>query len=330
MKDETLLRLEGLRANVGPPGRGLPILRDVSFDLAGGEVLGIIGESGSGKTMTMMAILRLLPEQIHAQAHRLEFAGIDLQALGPREFAAFRGTRLAMVFQDPTGAFNPAKTLGWHLRAVMRRAGTRSPALAERAAHWKPAAMQLLRDVGITRDSSFLRQYPHQLSGGMLQRALIAVVLALEPELIVADEPTTNLDNIVERQIVELFREIKSRISSAMIFITHDIAIARVICDRIAVMYAGQIVEIGRTQDIVERPLHPYTRSLIAASTELDLHPHRLTEIAGEGPVLSGRLDCCAFETRCPVAHPPCREADPGLRRRSETTVVRCVLYDPI
>lgn len=325
-----LLHVEGLQASVGPIPTGLPIVRDVSFEVAGGEVLGIIGESGSGKTMTMMAVLRLLPEPIQARAHRLEFAGIDLQALGPREFGALRGTRLAMVFQDPTGAFNPAKTIGWHLRAAMRRAGTQSPALADRARSWKSAAMQLLKDVGITRDASFLSQYPHQLSGGMLQRALIALVLALEPDLIVADEPTTNLDNIVERQIVELFREIKSRIRSAMIFITHDISIAKVLCDRIAVMYAGQIVEIGCTEDILEHPLHPYTRSLIAASTELDLHPHRLTEIAGEGPVLSGRLDRCSFEPRCPLAHPPCREADPGLRRQSGTAAVRCVLYDPV
>lgn len=325
-----LLRVEGLQASVGPPADGLPIVRNVSFEVAGGEVLGVIGESGSGKTMTMMAVLRLLPDNIRAQALRLEFAGIDLQALGPREFGSLRGTRLAMVFQDPTGAFNPAKTIGWHLRMVMRRAGARSPELAERARRWKPAATQLLKEVGIHRDASFLGQYPHQLSGGMLQRALIALVLALEPDLIVADEPTTNLDNIVERQIVELFREIKSRIRSAMIFITHDISIAAALCDRIVVMYAGQIVEVGRTRDVLERPLHPYTRSLIAASTELDLHPRRLTEIAGEGPVLSGRSDRCSFEPRCPLAHPPCRDGDPGLRRRSDVTAVRCVLYEPV
>lgn len=325
-----LLQVEGLQASVGPLASGMPIVRDVSFDVARGEALGVIGESGSGKTMTMMAMLRLLPEPIQAHARRLEFAGIDLQALGPREFGALRGVRLAMVFQDPTGAFNPAKTIGWHLRTVMRRAAMRSPAFAARARRWKPAAAELLKDVGISRGASILSQYPHQLSGGMLQRVLIALVLALEPDLIVADEPTTNLDNIVERQIVGLFREIKDRLRSAMIFITHDISIAQVICDRIAVMYAGQIVEIGRTEDIVERPLHPYTRSLIAASTELGLHPRRLTEIAGEGPVLSGRLDRCSFEPRCPLAHPPCREADPGLRRRSDVTAVRCVLYDPV
>ena len=324
-----LLDVDGLQASVGPPAAGMPIIRDVSFQVAGGEVLGIIGESGSGKTMTMMAILRLLPQAIRMQARRLEFAGIDLQRLDRTEFGALRGIRLAMVFQDPAGAFNPAKTVGWHLRAVMRRAGGRSPALAHRARRWKPAALQLLKEVGIDRDASFLGQYPHQLSGGMLQRALIALVLALEPDLIVADEPTTNLDNIVERQIVELFRDIKRRIRSAMIFITHDISIAQMLCDRIAVMYAGQIVEIGPTDEITERPLHPYTRSLVAASTELDRQPRRLTEIAGEGPLLSGPLDRCLFEPRCPLARPECRAADPGLRRRPRATSVRCVLYDP-
>ena len=325
-----LLEVRGLEAGFPGPAGGPNLVRGVSFDVRRNEVLGLIGESGSGKTMTTSAILRLLPEGIEARADDLHFAGTDLQQLDARAFEAFRGIRLAMIFQDPTGAFNPAKTIGWHMRAVMKRSAARSEELRQRAQNWRPAAVALLEDVGIPRGNDVLGQFPHQLSGGMLQRALIAIVLALEPDLIVADEPTTNLDNIVERQTIEIFRQMKDRLDAALIFITHDISIARVLCDRMAVMYAGQIIETGTTEDILDRPRHPYTQGLIAASTELDAHPHRLTEIPGEGQRSDLTSARCSFEPRCALARAECRDGDPGMRQLSDFAAVRCVLYDQV
>ena len=324
----SVLEVEGLRVRLEGTGARADLVRGVSFGVGAGEVLGLIGESGSGKTVTTSAILRLLPDGIEMRADRLTFAGTDIQPLGEREFRTLRGVRLAMIFQDPTGAFNPAKSIGWHMRTVMSRAARKSPELQERVRRWRPAAIALLRDVGITRGAEVLGQYPHQLSGGMLQRALIALVLALQPDLIVADEPTTNLDNIVERQIIELFQTLRAQLDAAMIFITHDISIARLLCDRIAVMYAGQVIEVGNTQDILDRPCHPYTRGLIAASTELDERPERLTEMPGDGHMANVLQNQCAFAPRCAFARAECLESDPTMRRVSPSRSVRCVMYD--
>ena len=316
-----VLDVEGLDVWLPVPGGSRPLVRGVSFSVAGDEVLGLIGESGSGKTMTATAILRLLPDGIRSSARTLRLAGQDLASLPAAEFDRLRGTGVAMIFQDPSGAFNPAKTIGWHFRHVLRRAGKDGPA------RWREAAAGLLQEAGVGRAEAVLAQYPHQLSGGMLQRALIALVLALHPPLIVADEPTTNLDAIVGRQIIALFRELKQRLHTSFIYITHDIGIARAFCDRIAVLYAGQVVEQGPTGTVLHHPRHPYTRALITAATELAERPRRLREIAGE-PGGAGPPDACSFAPRCPLAHAACLQGDPGLRPQPDGSDVRCVLHD--
>ncbi len=316
-----VLEVDGLHVWLPLPGGRRPLVRDISFTVAPDEVLGLIGESGSGKTMTATAILRLLPAGIQADARHLRLAGQELTALDRPGFDRLRGTAMAMIFQDPSGAFNPAKTVGWHFRHVLRQVHT------DGEGHWRAAAARLLNDAGVGRADAVLAQYPHQLSGGMLQRALIALVLALRPTLIVADEPTTNLDAIVGRQIIALFRELKTRLGASFIYITHDIEIARLFCDRIAVLYAGQVVEQGRTAAILRHPRHPYTNALITAATELAERPRRLREIAGE-PVGAGPADACAFAPRCPAVHAACLAADPGLRRQADGSDVRCVLHD--
>ena len=295
---------------------GRPLVRGVSLTLGAGEVLGLIGESGSGKTMTASAILRLLPEGIAARANRLTMLQHDLTTLDGPGFDRLRGGVMAMIFQDPVGAFNPAKTIGWHFRHVLGRVG---------AAKWQSAATTLLRETGVTR-AGVLAQYPHQLSGGMLQRALIALVLAQRPALIVADEPTTNLDALVGQQIITLFRTLQQRLQASFLYITHDIEIARRFCARVAVMYAGQIVEQGAIGAVLDHPRHPYTQGLIAAATALAAAPHRLPEMAGEPSLLPG--PGCAFAPRCPSAQPRCVEADPGLRAQADGSDVRCVLFD--
>jgi peptide/nickel transport system ATP-binding protein len=325
--NETTLSVRGLEAGFTMGGDTVMVVRDVNFDVHRGEMLGIIGESGSGKTVTGMSILRLLPDNAVTRAERLDFMGTDLLGLSDDAFREIRGRRLAMVFQDPVGAFNPAKRIEWHIKEIFERSAAKSPEHAARARNWREAGIRLLRDVGIPHGGNVLRQYPHQLSGGMLQRVLIALVLAFEPDLIVADEPTTNLDNIVERQILRLFRDLQKRLNCAFLFITHDMSIAHMLCDRIAVMYAGRIVEVGPTKDVFSDPKHPYTQGLLASALALDSKTDRLQEIPGELPSPSALPPGCLFEPRCRKAMPVCREALPDMIRLDDERGARCVLY---
>ncbi|HEX2134821.1 MAG TPA: ABC transporter ATP-binding protein [Microvirga sp.] len=298
-------------------------VRGVSLDIRRGEVLGVIGESGSGKTVSMTALLRLLPDNARVTADALTFAGEPVLAPSPAEFRAWRGGRLAMIFQNPTGAFNPAKTIGWHLDRIAKRRVE-----IGRAQQADPGdAVRWLSDVGIPKPDRVLRLYPHQLSGGMLQRALIAMVVALEPDVIVADEPTTNLDYLVERQILDLFRDLRARLSSAIVVITHDMAVAEELCDRIAVMYAGEVVETGAADAMFAEPLHPYTRGLVETAHELDRPAARLREIPGELPTAATRPQGCLFAPRCPHVHERCLPATPPMIEAREGRSVRCVLY---
>ena len=319
-----LLSIRNLRVSFGGGGDAqVAVVRGIDLDLAQGEVLGVIGESGSGKTVTGMSILRLLPDSAEVRADQLEFQGKDLSAMDDEAFRGLRGGHLAMVFQNPTGSFNPAKTIGWHLdRAAERLAVKKGGAIGT------GDATRRLAEVGIPDPARVRGLYPHQLSGGMLQRALIAMVLLLEPELIIADEPTTNLDNIVERQIIELFAKLRAETRAGMIFITHDMAIAADLCDRIAIMYAGEIVEIGPTAEIFETPRHPYAKGLIDAALQLDRGAERLREIPGEMPVPGHLPEGCVFAPRCPSADDVCRREKQVVVAVSQTHWVRCRKHD--
>ncbi len=306
--------LRGLDVSAGP----LRVVRGVDLAVAPGETLGIIGESGSGKTVTCLAMLRLLPAGLSAQAIAMQYKGQELQSLSDRAFQPLRGREMAMVFQDPVGAFNPAKRIGWHLRTTLRRRGI--------AGSWQERAVQLLTDVGIKQPEAVLPRFPHQLSGGMLQRVLIAMVLALEPGLIVADEPTTNLDNIVEQQVLALFAALKQRLRSAFVFITHDITVAARVCDRIAVMYAGEIVETGSVHDVLTTPLHPYTQALVATARALAARTETLAEIPGQLPALTALPPGCVFQPRCTFARAGCEQ--PQALRLHDGREIRCLLHD--
>jgi oligopeptide/dipeptide ABC transporter ATP-binding protein len=310
-----LLSVRALSVSAGP----FAVVRNVDFDVEAGETLGIIGESGSGKTVTCLALLRLLPSALHARADALLFKGSELSALSDGQFRALRGRALAIMFQDPVGAFNPAKRIGWHLRTVFRRRGS--------GGLWRAAAHDALDEVGIPHPDSVLARFPHQLSGGMLQRVLIAMVLMLEPDLIIADEPTTNLDNIVEQQILDLFAAIQARLKSAFVFITHDMTVAERVCDRIAVMYAGEIVETGRTREVLAAPAHPYTQGLIATSNALHTQAETLAEIPGQLPALDALLPGCVFSPRCADVRAGCA-ARQALRHVRDDRFARCLLYD--
>lgn len=315
-----LLEVHDLKTSFAIGSRRVTAVRGISFSIGEEEVLGLIGESGSGKTVTGMSLLRLLPDHAEIEAAAIRFRGKELSELTDEEFRVLRGVELAMIFQDPVGSFNPAKTIGWHLQnAIVRR----SPADAK---GWRAEAEGLLQDVGIRSPERVLSSYPHQLSGGMLQRALIAMIIALKPALIIADEPTTNLDNLVERQILELIRLHQRRLKASVLFVTHDLAIAEDICDRIAVMYGGEIVEIGPAEEVLRNPKHPYAACLLQTSISLEQRDEYLFELSGEP---GGRIpdEGCAFAGRCPKAMPACRSIHPEMRAIGPNHQARCLLH---
>ena len=314
------LRAEGLNLYLDAKGRRLHVVRDVHLDLRKSEVLGLIGESGSGKTMTGMSLLRLEPERSELTGEALRIDGTDLLQANHDSLRALRGETIGMIFQDPVGAFNPAKRIGWHVRQVLKRTG--------HGADWREAGRKRLAEVDIADCDRVLASYPHQLSGGMLQRVLIALVLASEPAVVIADEPTTNLDNIVERQILGLFRRMQQKHGSAFIFITHDMSVAAELSDRIAVMYAGQIVETGPARAIFDDPRHPYTVGLIRTSRALVNGADRLPEIEGELPGLASHYTGCAFAPRCAHRMASCEANSVGLTRMDDGRSVRCRLYE--
>jgi oligopeptide/dipeptide ABC transporter ATP-binding protein len=321
----SVLQVDGLNLVLDAKGRRLHVVRSVDLDLRAAEVLGLIGESGSGKTMTGLALLRLEPEHAEIGARIMRLDGTDLLAATQPELRQLRGRKIAMIFQDPVGAFNPAKRINWHARQVLRR---RNPQDRRAQMRWRTAALELLAEVDIADGARVLASYPHQLSGGMLQRVLIALVLAGEPRVVIADEPTTNLDNIVEQQILRLFRKMKQSHGAAFVFITHDMTVAAALSDRIAVMYAGEIVELGPTREVFAEPRHPYTVGLIRTSRALQDGTDRLPEIAGEPPALSDPRTGCAFAPRCPARMPACTTRPIALANVGTDSRVRCLLYD--
>jgi len=280
-----LVEIRDLHVAFGRKGRRTEVLHGVDLTLHRGEILGVIGESGSGKTMTGMALLRLLPETAEVSQAEMRFDGAALPLMGEAEFGPLRGLRMAMIFQDPVGAFNPAKRIGWHFTQILKRAGAAGMKAPARGSY-RARAVELMREVGIRRAEESIDLYPHQLSGGMLQRALIALVLALEPDLIVADEPTTNLDKVVEHQILALFRQLQARLDAGILFVTHDMAVAASLCDRIAVMRSGEVLEVAPAAEIFAAPKHDYTRLLIDTARELSRAPDRGPEPGADRPPL--------------------------------------------
>jgi peptide/nickel transport system ATP-binding protein len=279
----------------------------VSFEVARGETLCVVGESGCGKSMTALALMGLLPRNAARRARKLAFDGIDLAAASPAETNALRGARISMIFQEPMTALDPAYTIGNQLCEVYRRhKGATAAAARERAVH-------LLGKVGIAAAGDRLGQYPHQLSGGLRQRVMIAMALMCGPSLIVADEPTTALDVTIQAQILKLLKDLQAEFGMALVLITHDLGVVARIADRVAVMYAGAVVERGTAAQVFAAPRHPYTAGLI------DCIPvpgrtkpgEKLGAIPGTVPALIGAVRGCAFRTRCAFAQADCESDVP-------------------
>lgn len=297
-------------------------VNDVSLSVAQGEVLGLLGESGSGKSVTLRALMRLLPKHKTTITGSIKVAGSDVLAMGDEELSAFRGQTASMIFQEPGLALDPVYTIGHQIaESVMRHKGvSKADAMAR--------ALQMLDVVRIPSAKRRLESYPHEMSGGMRQRAMIALALACEPKVLLADEPTTALDATVQIQILLLLRELQREFGMSVIFVTHDIGVAIEICDRVAVMYAGQIVETGTMREIVRSPVHPYPKGLLASTVHGAERGSRLGTIPGAPPSLSTAPDSCSFAPRCSNAQPRCVEKLPPAVQMGPERVVRCVLAE--
>ena len=299
-----LLRVEDLKTHL-PSNRGpVRAVDGVSFDVAPGEILGIVGESGCGKSTLCSSLVRLLPKGTQVSGS-IRFRGEDLLAKSQEEMRALRGRDITMIQQNPMTALDPVFTVGSQIREVLK---FNSPLGArERLAN----AIQILRQVHIPSPEERLSNYPHQMSGGMKQRVLAGMATALKPGLLLADEPTTALDVTIQEQILGLLAEIRDRLGTSIILVTHDLGIVRRLCDRVVIMYAGRIVESGVTADIFAKPQHPYTRALLASIPKMGDTRDRLQAIEGTIPDLRDLPPGCSFTPRCPHAHSRCSEAYP-------------------
>lgn len=321
---DALLVVRDLTVEFVSPAATVAVVQDVGFEVRRGEVLGLVGESGSGKTVTSLAIMRLIPSppgQIAAGS--IEFDGTDLLALSSKEMRQLRGNDIAMVFQDPMTSLNPAFTMGDQLIEAVRLHRRVNKSTARRR------ALELLDMVGIPDPKRRLNDYPHQFSGGMRQRGVIAMALACEPRLLIADEPTTALDVTVQAQILELLRDLQREAGMSMIFVTHDLGVVADLCDRVAVMYAGQIVENSAVEDLFDRPQHPYAAGLLKAMPQAASAGERLNSIPGVVPSPGFMPAGCRFAPRCPYTTDQCTSQPIELVRTNGHSV-RCVRSDEL
>lgn len=322
MTADNLLEIDGLDVTIPLAAGTLHPVRNVSFAVARGETFCIVGESGCGKSLTSLAIMDLLPARAVRKARRLAFDKIDLARLGERRMADIRGDKMAMIFQEPMTSLNPAYTIGNQLEeAMLRHRRVRRQEARDRA-------IFLLEKVGITAAASRLSQYPHQLSGGLRQRVMIAMSLMCGPELIIADEPTTALDVTIQAQILHLLAALQREFNMGVILITHDLGVVARVADRVAIMYAGQIVETGTVDEIFERPMHPYTQGLmrcipVPGRTKPGDH---LGSIPGIVPNLIGELAGCSFRNRCAYAYSGCASTNVRLKETQPGRGYRCLL----
>jgi oligopeptide/dipeptide ABC transporter ATP-binding protein len=312
-----LLEVLDLAVRFPAPGGELRAVDGVSFAIGAGEVLGLVGESGCGKSTLALALLGLVPPPGRQSAGRIRFAGEDVTAAGPRGFQRLRGRRVAMVFQDPMTSLNPYLRVGAQLEETARLGGAPRRAARERAG-------ALLERVGL--GGARLAAYPHQLSGGQRQRVMLAMALLGDPALLVADEPTTALDVTTQAQILALLRELQRERGLAVLFVTHDLAVAAGLCDRVAVMYAGRLVEEAPAAALFARPSHPYTEALWACSPRVDgPRRARLATIEGFPPRLAGPAQACTFAPRCAYERPACQLGEPPLASEGDRRR-RCVV----
>jgi oligopeptide/dipeptide ABC transporter ATP-binding protein len=318
----SLLAIDRLTTVFELPAGPVAAVDDVSFEIRAGETLGLVGESGSGKSVTALSIMRLVQPPGRITRGTIHFKGRDLLACSEAEMQAVRGAGIALIFQEPMTALNPVFTVGDHISETLlvHKRATRGVA--------RKRAVELLDAVRVPDAAARVRDYPHQLSGGMRQRVLIAAALACQPSLVIADEPTTALDVTIQAQILDLLREMKTTFQLSLLLITHDFGVIAETADRVAVMYAGRIVEEGPVRAIFRDPQHPYTRGLLS-SRPGGTHGERLRAIDGAVPTLGALPEGCAFHPRCPSRFERCTTSPPPGYPVGPDHQSRCYLYDP-
>lgn len=306
-------------------GKLVPVIMDVSYSMHSGEVLGVVGESGSGKSVTAKNIMRLLPTpSAKVLGGEIWLDGENMLVKSEREMQNIRGNKVAMIFQEPMTSLNPVYTSGGQIvEAIMLH-----QKLKKNQARQK--AIEMLDLVGIPMPAERLKAYPHELSGGMRQRVMIAMALCCNPKLLIADEPTTALDPTIQAQILELLKDIRSKIDMSILYITHDLSVVAELCDRVVVMYAGMVQEIAEVYDLFDKPLHPYTIGLMQAMPRMDLKLNRLYNIPGVVPHVTQMPEGCHFAPRCPYAISKCQDECPPVMDAGNRHQVRCWRYQEI
>ncbi len=299
-------------------------VNNVSFSLDEGEVLAIVGESGSGKSVTSMSIMGLLAKGGKIVNGEINFNGRDLTKLKEKEMAKIRGEEISMIFQDPMTCLNPVFTIGNQMEEVLK---LHHKELSKAERYQK--CIDMLNKVGLSNPEDRLKQYPHELSGGMRQRIMIALSLLCNPKLLIADEPTTALDVTIQAQIIDLLKELKEEFNTAIILITHDLGVVANIADKVNVMYCGEIVESANIRDLFYKPKHPYTWGLLKALPRLDMKENELQPIPGSTPDLLLEMNYCPFFDRCEVAMECCREAKPDYYELENKQLTKCWRYHP-
>ena len=305
-----LLSVEGLTMRYATSHGDVQAVEDVSFSLGRGQVLGLVGESGCGKTSVAFSLLKLLPENGRFLSGRICLDGVDLLPLREDEMRRFRWSKVAMIFQAAMNSLDPVYRVGDQIMEALELHTDMTRAAAESRVE------ELFGLVGL--DASLIRRYPHEYSGGMKQRAIIAMALACDPDLIIADEPTTALDVIVQDSILREMRKVQSRLNMGMIYISHDMGVIAEVSDVVGVMYAGMLVEMGETVEVFHRPMHPYTRALMAAFPSVTGEKHDLATLPGEPPDLIDPPSGCRFHPRCPIATEICSQLEPPPVKRGE------------
>ena len=317
-----LLEVENLQTHFATADGVNRAVDGLSFSVEAGETVAIVGESGCGKSVTSMSILRLIPEPPGKIAGSIKFQGKDLLKLSDREMRKIRGNEISMIFQEPMTSLNPVLTIGQQIGETLKL----HQGLNSRDAEAK--AVEMLTLVGIPAPQRRVKEYPHQLSGGMRQRVMIAIALACNPKLLIADEPTTALDVTIQAQILDLMRDLKHRVGAAIVLITHDLGVVAEVAERVIVMYAGRKVEEAPVVELFRDPKHPYTKGLLGAvpklGSSLDGTAERLAEIPGLVPSLKKKIQGCVFAGRCPYVTELCREVAPGLEAKAPRHYAAC------
>jgi peptide/nickel transport system ATP-binding protein len=317
--NDPLLKVEDLSVEFGPPANPIRVVDGVSFSIEAGGAVGLVGESGSGKSITSLSILRLIPEPGGRIASgRIEFNGTNLLELPRHRMPDIRGREIAMIFQEPMSSLNPVMTIGDQIGEAIYL--HEDVGREER----RRKVIDLLGLVGMPDPASRLGAYPHQFSGGMRQRVMIAIAVACNPKLLIADEPTTALDVTIQAQVLELMKEVRQRLNTAVLLISHDLGIIADVCERVVVMYAGRVVEDGDIRSIFRNPAHPYTRGLLQSIPRLNDENKRLYQIAGSVPLAGSIRRGCPFRARCPLRIDKCESEMPPMFRFGEAHRAAC------